>query len=54
MSCQILKVWRDFTYVVHTCAHVCLDSNVCVRHGAKYIEMYLNTNTLELFKYKYF
>ena len=24
------------------------------RHGVKYIEMYLNTNTFEGFKYKYF
>ena len=25
-----------------------------IRHGVKYIEMYLNTNTLEGFKYTYF
>ena len=25
-----------------------------IRHGVKYIEMYLNTNTFEGFKYKYF
>ena len=29
-------------------------SCVFTRHGVKYIEMYLNTNTFEGFKYKYF
>ena len=27
---------------------------IVTRHGVKYIEMYLNTNTFEGFKYKYF
>ena len=30
------------------------DRLVGIRHGVKYIEMYLNTNTFEGFKYKYF
>ena len=32
---------------------ICIDDDMTFRHGVKYIEMYLNTNTLVGFKYKY-
>ena len=36
------------------CVCACVRACVCVRHGVKYFEMYLNTNmTLEGFKYNY-
>ena len=30
-----------------------VSSSMRARHGVKYIELYLNTNSLEGFKYKY-
>ena len=57
MCCNVQDV-DGYMYIYMCCNVQDVDGYICVviRHGVKYIEMYLNTNTntFEGFKYKYF
>ena len=51
---QVYVPWDTIIILCTYCDVVVMFPLLHSRHGVKYIEMYLNTNTFEGFKYKYF